>query len=228
MTPYSIKISETFQYGLKIHNGNAPLYNTRARTGGNCSPSATLPSMGSRKGSGFTPEASLDFMKTGKMWYAGEGKSSVSKTCMGKIPASPVEGGGHGVPCALLSRARSAFQGAAGEVGAEAQASWMSTLQDVLPTCASSPSAPRKSPWLRHRYKICDCRTDYFWPANPVSSAHLDARGFLKPTKRPRVSFTSTRAIPPHPAKLPCLGLCYKKLEFYGLTLQNLSPHLAA
>lgn len=61
-----------------------------------------------------------------------------------------------------------------------------------------------------------------------LSFAHLDAGGFLKPTKCPCVSFSSTGAIPPDLTELPCFGLCYMKLGFYRLTFQNISPHIPA
>lgn len=80
LTPYGIKSSETFQYWLKIHHANAHLYSTDARTDGNCSPGATPPSTGSRKGLRFSPEASLGFVPKVKMWYADEEKSSVPET----------------------------------------------------------------------------------------------------------------------------------------------------
>lgn len=72
------------------------------------------------KGLRVTPEVSLDFMLKGKMWYGDEEKSSGAKKTYEENPPLGrrihlAEGGGHGGPCA-----RSAFWGAAGEVGAEA------------------------------------------------------------------------------------------------------------
>lgn len=84
------------------------------------------------------------------------------KPHIGKIPPSLAEGGGHGGPCALLSCAPSAFWGSAGVARADAWASYISVPRYVLPTHATSPSAPRKSLRLRHRGKACHCRTAYF------------------------------------------------------------------
>lgn len=155
------------------------------------------------------------------------------KPHIGKIPPSLAEGGGHGGPCGLLSCAPSAFWGSAGVARADAWASYISVPWYVLPTHATSPSAPRKSLWLRHRGKTCHCRTAYF-----CLQAQAQRPSELCPRGLPRGSSSQPNALvfhsllqelfPPDLTKLSCFGHVIWKLDFFGLMLRNLSLHLPA
>lgn len=154
------------------------------------------------------------------------------KSHIGKIPPSLAEGGGHGGPCALLSCSPSAFWGSAGVARADAWASYISAPRYVLPTMQPLPLPPGKAcDWgtgerpVTAELLIFACRLGH---RDPLSFAHLYAKGFLKPTKRPRVSFTSAGAIPPWPDQALVLWSCYMRIGFFGLMLQNLSLHLPA
>lgn len=134
---------------------NAHLYNTDARTDGNCSLSIALLSTVSWKDLHFIPEVLLDFTPKDKTQYADEEKS-----CVPNIPYSEnssQSGKGQWVQRTLCSPVS-----LSGMCGGGEQLTWAYHTQDVLPTCTTSSSAPRKSHSWSTGGKICDYKTSYF------------------------------------------------------------------